>query len=178
MSAPKVSLVVRSPGKFEGKQFEFDKPARCLIGRVRGSLVAIPDDDDFLDISRQQCELEIDPPRIRIRDLGSRNGTFVNDELIGQRAEGSEPAATICEDIPFRDLSDADKVRLGGSITLEVHIEPDAVAEVDLGSRPTALHVSETAGDLQSVAKSCQVPTSLRHLAVQDDPCLFAQGPP
>jgi pSer/pThr/pTyr-binding forkhead associated (FHA) protein len=36
-------------------------------------------------ISRYHCLLDINSPDIRVRDLGSLNGTIVNGKKIGQR---------------------------------------------------------------------------------------------
>jgi pSer/pThr/pTyr-binding forkhead associated (FHA) protein len=36
--------------------------------------------DEFL--SRHHCELEIDPPALQVRDLGSRNGTYLNGKEV------------------------------------------------------------------------------------------------
>jgi len=35
--------------------------------------------------------LDINPPDIRVRDFGSKNGTFVNGEKIGQREAYQTP---------------------------------------------------------------------------------------
>jgi len=59
---------------------------QCVIGRSRECQVRIP----APEVSRKHCLLEIDPPCVRVRDLGSRNGTFVNGVMIGRRTT-SEP---------------------------------------------------------------------------------------
>lgn len=42
-------------------------------------------------ISRRHCRLEVQPPTMRIRDLGSKNGTFVNGMDIGRRFTDAPP---------------------------------------------------------------------------------------
>jgi serine/threonine-protein kinase len=63
-------------------------------------------------ISRHHCAFEIDPPTVRVRDLNSLNGTYVNGEKIGlrlnplARGESDHERAT-------RELRDGDEVRVG-----------------------------------------------------------------
>src|SRR3981189_2543755 len=73
-------------------------PARAhptfLIGRSHDAHLCLPDDRFF---SRNHCLLEISPPRCFLRDLGSTNGTFVNNQRVreaflknGDRIQGGE----------------------------------------------------------------------------------------
>lgn len=73
------ALVVRSGGGRAGEAFE-RIGARTLIGRS-------PDCDIFLDdvtVSRRHAEIVVGPSDVRIRDLGSLNGTFVNRRRIDE----------------------------------------------------------------------------------------------
>jgi eukaryotic-like serine/threonine-protein kinase len=45
----------------------------------------VPDDHEHRTISRLHCLIDVNPPDIRIRDMGSKFGTFVNGVRIGQR---------------------------------------------------------------------------------------------
>jgi pSer/pThr/pTyr-binding forkhead associated (FHA) protein len=56
--------------------------------------------------------LDIEPPEVRIRDLGSLNGTFVNGRLIGQR-DRQKPAT---EDETEIILQDGDEMRVGSTV--------------------------------------------------------------
>jgi eukaryotic-like serine/threonine-protein kinase len=58
-----------------GRVFTFDQHDTFLIGRSESAHFCLPDDKYF---SRNHCILEIAPPQIFIRDLGSTNGTFIN----------------------------------------------------------------------------------------------------
>ena len=111
--AAKVTLTVLG-GALDGTEFEFDKPNRCVIGRSEDCSVRLPNRGwAFQMVSRHHCQLEIDPPTIQVRDLGSRNGTYVNDRLIGLRApeESPESAAAIAA-FPY-ELHDEDILAIG-----------------------------------------------------------------
>ncbi len=58
-----------------GRVFTFDQHDTFLIGRSESAHFCLPHDKYF---SRNHCILEIAPPQIFIRDLGSTNGTFIN----------------------------------------------------------------------------------------------------
>jgi pSer/pThr/pTyr-binding forkhead associated (FHA) protein len=96
MSYVKVKLTVTA-GSLEGKEFVFERPARCLIGRASDCDILLPR-NCLADASRRHCLLDVDPPEVRVRDLGSRNGTYVNGGLIGQRPASLPPEeANGCE---------------------------------------------------------------------------------
>lgn len=63
-------------GKSQGQSFAFDRP-RIIIGRL-GADFAIDDPE----ISRWHCVVEVRGSEIRLRDLDSRNGTFVGNERV------------------------------------------------------------------------------------------------
>ena len=72
-------------GKLKGQTFEFTDRTTCIIGRHLDCYPKLPDDADHNTISRYHCLLDINPPDIRVRDFGSKNGTYVNNKKIGQR---------------------------------------------------------------------------------------------
>ena len=116
MSSPIITLTV-SQGRLEGKEYTFDERGCCIIGRAEDCDVRLPLDLEHANISRRHCLLEIDPPGVRIRDLGRRNGTFVNGEKIGQRsADNGNPEASAAY-----ELHDGDSVRVGHTV-FQVHI--------------------------------------------------------
>jgi pSer/pThr/pTyr-binding forkhead associated (FHA) protein len=74
-----------------------------VIGRAHDCHLQLP--SDF--VSRHHCELIVDEceQALRLRDLGSRNGTFVNDEIVAEE----------------RELKDGDKLTVG-CIPFAIHI--------------------------------------------------------
>src|SRR5215471_16155059 len=105
-------------GPFEGSDFEFSGHTLCTIGRSHDCGLCLTTQDPDLTISRRHCLLEIDPPVVRLHDLGSRNGTFVNGETVGRRRPGTSPLAGPLADAPPRRLHDGDRIRLGGTTFL------------------------------------------------------------
>lgn len=71
----RVALVVLS-GEAAGSEFILDQPKVCL---GRGPDVDLAFDDSAM--SREHAILEFSGSGFRIRDLGSTNGTQVNDEI-------------------------------------------------------------------------------------------------
>ena len=97
-------------GPHTGRVFTFDQHETFLIGRSESAHFCLPEDRFF---SRHHCLLEIAPPQIFLRDLGSTNGTFVN----GLRVEAVH-------------LKSGDRIQ-GGETVLEaeVSVEPAQVAQ-------------------------------------------------
>ncbi len=83
----KVDLTVER-GPMAGKKFEFSQHDTFLFGRAPTATCCLPK-DNF--ISRHHFLLEVNPPRVFARDLGSLNGTIVNDRKYGGREPGSKP---------------------------------------------------------------------------------------
>jgi serine/threonine-protein kinase len=118
---PTVTLFV-TRGPLAGWQFDFDEPTACLIGRSRDCTIALPFAAEHLDVSRHHCLVEIAPPAVHVRDLGSLNGTFVNGQIIGQRCMFLAPADVEGIHQPMVALSDGDEIQLGAHTAFRVGI--------------------------------------------------------
>ncbi len=110
-------------GPLAGKEYEFHEPAVFVLGRAEECYPRLPDDAEHQDVSRHHCMLSINPPEVWVQDLGSKNGTYVNGEKIGQRlqmetAEGALPVHPLNR----RQLHDGDEVNLGRHTTLRVGV--------------------------------------------------------
>jgi hypothetical protein len=109
-----VRLIVTA-GPHAGKVFAFDRHDTFLVGRSKDAHLQLSYDDPYF--SRRHFLVEVNPPRVRLTDLGSRNGTHVN----GQQVDAAE-------------LKDRDEVRAGHTI-FRVHVpppDPDAQGTLDL----------------------------------------------
>ena len=74
-----LKLTVTS-GPHQGREFSFDGHDTFLVGRVDDAHLQLSYDDPYF--SRRQFVVEINPPRCRVLDLKSRNGTSVNGARI------------------------------------------------------------------------------------------------
>jgi eukaryotic-like serine/threonine-protein kinase len=52
------------------------------MGRALDCFVRLSGAERDKLISRHHCQLDIDPPTLRVRDLGSTNGTFINGKKV------------------------------------------------------------------------------------------------
>jgi len=103
-------------GPYSGREFVFDQHDTFLIGRSETAHLYLPEDKFF---SRHHCLLEIAPPRCFLRDLGSTNGTFVNDQKVQEAF-----------------LRSGDRIK-GGQTLLEVEVHVDQPSGLSRDSEPT-----------------------------------------
>jgi serine/threonine-protein kinase len=106
----RVTLTVTA-GPSVGQAFSFSGHDVFLVGRSRRAHFRLPADDEFF--SRLQFMVEVNPPRCRLTDMGSKNGTAVN----GAR-------------VTSIDLHDGDLIEAGTTV-LRVSVQDEA-----LGARP------------------------------------------
>ena len=107
MNPDRITLMV-TRGSLAGKEFVFEQPTECVVGRAKDCDVAFPQDWVNMNVSRHHCAFEIDPPTIWVRDLKSHNGTFVNGDNIAHAPAAAEP--------PAWELSDGDEVKVGNNV--------------------------------------------------------------
>src|SRR5205085_1940754 len=69
--------VVEGPRR--GQSFVFDRHDTFIVGRSRFAHCPMPEDSA---LSRDHFLVEVNPPRCELRDLGSTNGTFVNERRV------------------------------------------------------------------------------------------------
>ncbi|NUR00949.1 MAG: protein kinase [Streptomyces sp.] len=100
-------------GSLRGRTFEFPGRTTCVVGRADDCTLRLPQDEEYSGISRHHCLLDINPPDVRVRDLASANGTYVNGDRIGQR-DARLPRQE-ADRLPSseRELADGDEIRLG-----------------------------------------------------------------
>jgi len=103
-------------GPHRKQRYCFQKPARCTVGRASDCFVRLQGAEHDRLISRHHCLLEIDPPCVFVRDLGSLNGTYLNGIKLPPLPEAS-PAegAPDLEQVAGSALEDGDIVSVGGT---------------------------------------------------------------
>jgi serine/threonine-protein kinase len=129
-----VNLIV-TDAYSQKSEYSFMEPARCVVGRSADCDIRVAPDGMHADVSRHHCEFEIEPPKIRVRDLGSRNGTFVNEEMIGHRDHEYLPEESIERRAETaHDLKHGDEVRIGHTvIRVEVQVTSDVLQPMYFG---------------------------------------------
>jgi eukaryotic-like serine/threonine-protein kinase len=143
----KIVLTI-TQGQLSGTQYVYEDREVCTIGRHKDCNVRLPSDAAHAQVSRYHCLLDINPPFIRVRDLGSGNGTYVNGQRVGSQQKSAHQGADGLE----RDLVDGDLLQIGYT-AFEVKIE-------DTGSASSVLSRSQfvpsdhrqAANDLLSLA--------------------------
>lgn len=115
-----VTLTVVS-GELAPPALTVAKQTTCVLGRADDCDLRVPNDAAHQRVSRHHCLLDIDPPEIFLRDLGSRNGTYVNGQKISQSEAGQEAEETRTRRYPGQDLSDGDEIRLG-PVTIRISV--------------------------------------------------------
>jgi serine/threonine-protein kinase len=111
MLPSRIQLTI-TEGVLKGEEYIFHDAAQWIVGRAPDCDIALPTDLLHRDISRHHCSFEIDPPTVRVRDLDSLNGTYVNGEKIGQRSNPLKRGESD-QGLGVRELHHGDEVRVG-----------------------------------------------------------------
>jgi serine/threonine protein kinase len=139
-----INLVVVK-GPLEGAKFGFDQTMECVIGRSSECVLQIPP-EAAVGVSKRHCLLDIRlPDRVAIRDLDSRNGTYLNGVDIRDERERQ-----ILED---RKLNGGDTFLLRnddlfiiGQLCFQVLINPSRLPADEPFSKGT-IHLDPDAAD-------------------------------
>jgi pSer/pThr/pTyr-binding forkhead associated (FHA) protein len=95
-----------------GTEHRFAAPAACVIGRDPDCNLRLVQGLLTETLSRHHCRIEVGPEGAFVRDLSSRNGTFLNGTKIGQRSRGN-PVLPNPDAGPPHCLADGDRLRVG-----------------------------------------------------------------
>lgn len=118
-------------GILAGNEYVFEGRAHLLLGRADDCDIRLPANYAHANISRHHCVFNIDPPMIRVRDLGSRNGTYVNGAKIGQRPLHQDAYEADLGACSVHELGDGDEVKIGHTV-VRVGIEALSEASQDV----------------------------------------------
>jgi len=111
-------------GPLEGQEYVFGEPAVYVLGRAEECYPRLPDDCYHKDVSRHHCLLSVNPPELWVQDLGSKNGTYVNGNRIGQRVTTIPGLASAFVKPSGRvRLKDGDEVALGHNTVVRVGVQ-------------------------------------------------------
>jgi pSer/pThr/pTyr-binding forkhead associated (FHA) protein len=130
----KVSLLVITPGKMEGKTINILGP-QFLIGR---------DEKCHLRpasplISKRHCKIEVREDKVFVRDFGSTNGTYLNDERIENEQEAQPDDVLKIGPLEFKIAIESETAPTAS--TSKVPTEP-------MASRNARDHVDDAAAEL------------------------------
>jgi pSer/pThr/pTyr-binding forkhead associated (FHA) protein len=114
MSATVTLTVTR--GMLVDREWVLEGPARFVVGRAEGCDVRLPADRLHQDVSRRHCVIEVEGEDCWVRDLGSRNGTFVNEVNVGQRSDDGASGDADPDSFLAHRLRDGDEVRVGFTV--------------------------------------------------------------
>jgi len=106
----------------DGSTKNFAMPSTVtVIGRREDCDLCIP----LMIVSRKHCQLNIEQDKLNVRDLGSRNGTFIN----GRQVEASA-------------VSPGDRIKIG-PVSFAVQIDGDPASDSAILNPPKSISKSD-----------------------------------
>jgi pSer/pThr/pTyr-binding forkhead associated (FHA) protein len=149
--ADRVIRLTVQTGPHKGQRFCFRGVTSCEVGRDPDCFIRLTGTKRDRRISRHHCLLCFDPPLVRVQDLGSLNGTFINGR------DTCECAADQDFNVLFEDAEPIANVRSGDIITIG-----GTSFQVDVVSCPPDIPESIPYQPLwkfgESAKKNCPVP--------------------
>jgi pSer/pThr/pTyr-binding forkhead associated (FHA) protein len=109
----RVTLTVIDGTSEEGRKYFYESRAQVVVGRADDCDIQLYSEAARGQVSRHHCQLVIEPPTVRVRDLGSLNGTYINGELIGQRLRFQLPDEADRGEFGEHELKDGDVLWVG-----------------------------------------------------------------
>ena len=113
-------------GPHKGTRFCTRGLDACLVGRAPECAIRFCGESRDLCISRYHCQLLLDAASVRVQDMDSANGTYINGHRVGEKPAplGTLPPASVAED--------GDILTIGGT-SLRVNIMDCAVEFTEPG---------------------------------------------
>lgn len=127
-------------GQRSGQQLKIPQP-KCFVGRAPDCQLR-PDTDQ---ISRHHCVISQFDDAVLVRDLGSKNGTFINGERITRE----------------REVNDGDLLEIGPFSFQVILVQTPVVASAPTAVIPLTTVMPATAAAVPSVSKPVAPPVAL-----------------
>jgi serine/threonine-protein kinase len=126
MRPPTITLT-ETRGLEVGRQWQLSDRSTYVLGRAEDCYPRLPDNLLGMDVSRHHCLLRVQWPQVWVRDLGSKNGTYVNGEPVN-RSDPTPPPSRSMERTPSdeRPVQDGDEITLGINTILRVQFPEPA----------------------------------------------------
>ena len=118
MGGKVILTVKRGPDK--GRVLCIEKSMLLTIGRDDSCSFQVPISDETSAVGRLHCQMQIDPPKVMVRDFGSLNGTYLNDKKIKRRRTGIFKKNTGDHDHRDFEMKDGDVLSLGLEYKIEL----------------------------------------------------------
>jgi eukaryotic-like serine/threonine-protein kinase len=123
-------------GQLKGKELILENETDNILGRSEDC--SLPLEDPLYRVSRHHCRITVSSPHVRVQDLGSLNGTYVNGQKIGQRQKGQTFEQAMQEDHVDYPLWQGDKLRIG-EIVFDVEFDPPIPGVEDIAFKTNEL---------------------------------------
>lgn len=103
-------VVIEGPA--EGREFLLDATGTGTASFGRQATCECPLVED-LQLSRRHFQVDVTPSSIRLQDLGSLNGTFINGIKYGGRTPNDPATENVRKPPPAVDLKEGDRIKAG-----------------------------------------------------------------
>jgi pSer/pThr/pTyr-binding forkhead associated (FHA) protein len=151
------TYLVITTGSFAGKEYPLPDGRVWLVGRAEDCDLRVPNSLEYRTVSRHHCLLDIDLPRVRVRDLRSRNGTFINGRRVWPAAVPTVPAEGPAPADPCLALTDGDLLKLGG-VVFRVVIPPPVSPETRAADRENPAVYAPSGPEVNRIRESFHAP--------------------
>jgi pSer/pThr/pTyr-binding forkhead associated (FHA) protein len=116
-------------GPHKNRSFHFQGPTEITVGRAEDCAVRLAGDERDCTVSRYHCAVDINSS-VRVKDLGSLNGTYRNGKKLATDPAALPPGAESPVRVPsvVAEVEDGDIVTVGETSFKINFIEPAATA--------------------------------------------------
>ena len=128
-----------SKGWLKGQPIKFEQKELVSVGHSDECTITLPEGDE--GVSGRHCLLDINPPFVAVKDLGSTNGTYLNGKKIGQRSSSRSD-----EENRWFNMKPGDRLGLGVDFEIILSKITDAKGKVQKQEYVKNIHVEPIDG--------------------------------